>query len=503
MRRFHSILLFAILSQVVLSCASVKTVSFEPDKETVLRNPLNGWVLYLERNWDETFWDKTGYDHIVTSTGDTVKVSDYANTVYVRTSWRAFEPEEGKYAWTDPDSRLNHLFRSVLDRGMKLSFRIVVDGRDQGQNTPDYVFDAGAEYYTSKVGNREVRSPYPDDPVFQEKYSRFIEALAGEYNDIDKVDFIDAYGLGKWGEGHSLVYKDTSNNVAVMDWITKLYARTFTDIPLVINYHRLLGEPSDNGWGPVSSVSDSLLERAIANGYSLRHDAFGMNDYYQEWEKDFAHRWNYRRPIILEGGWITGAHHRYWIDSSGKYREGHAEDVRQGEYEAGAEAHVNMMDLRTGDQTASWFGSCFDLVKRFTIEGGYRLYPSRVTVPEKVAAGSKVTLRSQWENLGWGYCPVNIPQWNWRYRVGYALLDRTGKPVRIFADSSSDLSLCLKDKPLRSILETDLSGLDKGSYTWAVSLVDSQNKDCPGLQVAIDPELQQDGWVEVLTLEII
>ena len=105
MRRFHSILLFAILSQVVLSCASVKTVSFEPDKETVLRNPLNGWVLYLERNWDETFWDKTGYDHIVTSTGDTVKVSDYANTVYVRTSWRAFEPEEGKYAWTDPDSR--------------------------------------------------------------------------------------------------------------------------------------------------------------------------------------------------------------------------------------------------------------------------------------------------------------------------------------------------------------------------------------------------------------
>jgi hypothetical protein len=339
--------------------------------------------------------------------------------------------------------------------------------------------------------------------VFQEKYSRFIEALAGEYNDIDKVDFIDAYGLGKWGEGHSLVYKDPSNNVAVMDWITKLYARTFTDIPLVINYHRLLGEPSDNGWGPVSSVSDSLLERAIANGYSLRHDAFGLNDYYQEWEKDIAHGWNYRRTIILEGGWITGAHHRYWIDSSGKYREGHAEDVRQGEYEAGAEAHVNMMDLRIGDQTASWFGSCFDLVKRFTIEGGYRLYPSRVTVPEKVAAGSKVTLRSQWENLGWGYCPVNIPQWNWRYRVGYALLDLTGKPVRIFADSSSDLSLCLKDKPLRSILETDLSGLDKGSYTWAVSLVDSQNKDCPGLQVAIDPALQQDGWVEVLTLEII
>ena len=37
---------------------------------------------------------------------------------------------------------------------MKLSFRIVVDGRDQGQNTPDYVFDAGAAYFTLPVGPR-------------------------------------------------------------------------------------------------------------------------------------------------------------------------------------------------------------------------------------------------------------------------------------------------------------------------------------------------------------
>ena len=496
------IFLLSLAALFAGACASGETVTFSPDTETVLRNPLNGWVVYLGRHWDETFWEKTGYDHIATSEGDTVRVSDYANTVYVRTSWRSFEPEEGKYAWTDPDSRLNRLFRSVLDRGMKLSFRIVVDGRDQGQNTPDYVFDAGAEYFTSKVGHREVRSPYADDPVFQEKYSKFIEALAEEYNDIEKVDFIDAYGLGKWGEGHCLMYKDPSRNASVMDWITKLYARTFTEIPLVINYHRLLGEPSDNGWGPVSPVSDSLLEQAIANGYSLRHDAFGMTDYYQDWEREFARRWNYRRPIILEGGWITGAHHRYWIDSSGKYREGHPEDVRRGEFEAGAEAHVNMMDLRTGDQTRTWFGNCFDLVKRFTVEGGYRLYPSRVTAPLKAAAGSTVTLKSSWENMGWGYCPVNIPQWNWRYRIGYALMDEGGKPVCIFPDADADLSLCLKDSPLQSEVKVSLEGLVPGKYDWVVSLVDSLKEDRPGLQVAIEPSLQINGWVKVHSFEI-
>ena len=103
-----------------------------------------------------------------------------------------------------------------------------------------------------------------------------------------------------------------------------------------------------------------------------------MNGYYQDWEKAFAAEWNFKRPIILEGGWITAAHHRYWTDPSGAYREGHSEDVRQGEFVAAREARVNMMDLRVNDEVRSWFGQEFDLVKRFVAEGGYRLYPEWV-----------------------------------------------------------------------------------------------------------------------------
>ena len=95
-----------------------------------------------------------------------------------------------------------------------------------------------------------------------------------------------------------------------------------------------------------------------------------MNGYYQDWEKEYAARWNYKRPIIMEGGWITGGTHRYWIDPSGEYRQGHPEDVRQGEFNASAEAHVNMMDFRIGDETNSWFTKSFSLVKRFIAEGG-------------------------------------------------------------------------------------------------------------------------------------
>ncbi|WP_431291924.1 hypothetical protein [Pedobacter sp. P26] len=114
----------------------------------------------------------------------------------------------------------------------------------------------------------------------------------------------------------------------VMDWITSLYSRYFTKVPLMMTYHRLIADPASGG--SVNANSTRLLEMAINKGYSLRQDAFGMTDYYQSWEKNFAKTWNFKRPIIMEGGWITSGTHRYWIDPSGKYREGHPERCTPG-----------------------------------------------------------------------------------------------------------------------------------------------------------------------------
>ena len=143
-------------------------VSIQPDTTTVLRNPLSGWVMYLGRTWDENFWTHKGYDSMSVENGkSTVRVSDFASTCYLRTSWSSLEPEEGKYIWNNPDSRLYKLLNSCLSRGMKLAFRIVVDSRDQGQNTPLYVKEAGAKGFQDP-NNPRLWSPYPDDSVFQQ-----------------------------------------------------------------------------------------------------------------------------------------------------------------------------------------------------------------------------------------------------------------------------------------------------------------------------------------------
>lgn len=466
------------------------TVTVSPDSVRVLRNPLSGWVMYLGRAWDENFWAERGYDSM--PAGDTVvRVSDYATTAYLRTSWSSLEPEEGKYAWNDPDSRLARLLSSVARRGLRLAFRIVVDGRDQGQNTPMYVFEAGAKGF-SDPSMPGVLSPYPDDPVFQAKYEKFITAFAAEFNDPGRVEFIDAFGLGKWGEAHGLRYADYGNKAAVFDWITSLYAREFTGVPIVINYHRLVADTMS--WAPAHPDSERLLESAVGKGYSLRHDAFGMTGYYREWERDFAARWRHRLPIIFEGGWITGAHHRYWIDPSGAYRQGHSEDVRRGEYEAAREAAVNMMDLRTGDEVTSWFGTSFDLVKAFIAEGGYRLYPSAVTLPAGARAGATVTIDHTWENMGWGYCPTNIPQMEQRYKVAFALIAAGGRVALRQVDTATDLSTWLKGAPTSYTTTIETATLPPGRYTWAVAIVDTATGE-PGIEMAVDPATLIGGWL--------
>ena len=480
----------------------VKTeqVRLTPDRTSIIKNPLTGWVLYVGRQWNDTFWSSQNYDAMPTSDGTTVKVSDYATCAYLRTSWKNLEPTEGNYVWKDPASNFSKLVASLRARGLKMSFRVVVDGRDQGLNTPEYVFNAGCAYYTDGT-HTTWKSPYPDDPVFQEKYAKFIRAFGEEFNDPDKTEFVDGYGLGLWGEGHTLIYKDNSNKAAVFDWITDLYLEAFSRIPLVMNYHNTIGDPVNDN--KLKADTETLLDRCVEKGYSLRNDAFGMHTYYTKWHQGYAAKWFYKRPIVMEGGFVLNTH-RYWIYPEDGYREGHPEDVRRGEYEQSGESHVNMMDFRTNGEIQSWFKDAFDLVKKFNQEGGYRLYPDQITVPVEASHGADVSISHRWVNLGWGYCPVNIPQWNQKYKVAFALLDRTTEePVKVFVCEDTDLSQWLQAKPTSYKSSIRLSGFPAGRYTWAVGLVDRTRDNAIGLNMSVKESfLTKDGWARIADVTI-
>lgn len=484
--------------------ASGTLVKPKYNRSSVLHNPLNGWVMYAARDAKDAYWDTEFY---VPDLGKRVKAIDYASACYIRTSWNSLNPSDGVYTWRDPNSQIGKLIKGAKDRGLPIAFRIVVDGRDQGMNTPQFVFNAGAKYYLENANYPTRITPIPQDPVFQQYYAKFIEELAKDFNDPNRTSFIDAYGLGKWGEAHNVIYEDPNTSTGanterlkeeVLDWVTDLYTRTFTKVPLVINYHRVVGHPTS--WGAANPNSDRLLAKAINKGYSIRQDAFGMSEYYQSWEKLFAKSWNFKRPIIMEGGWITTGTHRYWTDPNGKYREGHPEDVRQGEFDASAEACVNMMDFRVGE-IESWFQKSFTLVQRFVSEGGYRLYPDRVYLPEKIKSGAETTITHRWRNTGWGYFPNNIPQWNYKYKVAFALVDAQNNVKKVFVDKDSEPSTWLKDNPVSYEFKPTVD-LPAGTYSWAVAIVDTSMDNKPGIRLAVNGGMTNDGWVKLLDVEV-
>ena len=74
------------------------------------------------------------------------------------------------------------------------------------------------------------KQPYYDDPVFLDKLTNFIRAFAKEYDNPDIVDFVDAYGLGRWGEGHGVTLKDERNREYVMRRVTEEYAINFKKV---------------------------------------------------------------------------------------------------------------------------------------------------------------------------------------------------------------------------------------------------------------------------------
>lgn len=487
-----------------------------PVYKTKLLNPMLGWVVYgglgdgliddLEEQYSD-FETAEGQDNVFM----------YGGTMYVRGAWSDFEPGEGKYIWDETiwneqhDTITAKRFRMMRDiaqkYGMKLAFTFVVASEDKHYNfTPDYVKEAGCETYEVTTGSFKGWSPYPDDPVFQEKYEKFLTAFAEKFNDPDVTQFVSGFGLGKWGETHTLKYTtdDESPREATTEWISSLMARLFTRVPIVINYHRCIMSTTDKA-GADLSMAEKLIDMCVNKGFSLRHDAFGMKQYYQNWERGIATKYRYIRPIIMEGGWVEAQH------SGSISGDGYANfaEVRQGEYDEAKGANVNMMDLRYSNnvhsgETHSWFNTAFPLVKEFISEGGYRLFPDRVSVPRTASAGGKVTLAHRWINLGWGYCPTNLPQWDQKYKVCFALLDKeTGEPLYRFVDPTPEISDWVKGTPHSYRTSFSLTDVAPGDYTWGVGLVDTTKNNEIGIIISATDEYQtRDGWVKICDVTV-
>ena len=112
-------------------------VTVTPDRESILRNPFSGWVLYagLGDGLADDYWEQYDQLECPSVPEGYVKVSDYASMLLIRIRWADANPARGVYIWdegvdTKQAQRLRLLMEGAKERNMKLVFNFTADSRD-------------------------------------------------------------------------------------------------------------------------------------------------------------------------------------------------------------------------------------------------------------------------------------------------------------------------------------------------------------------------------------
>ncbi len=168
-----------------------------------------------------------------------------SDKIAIDISWSQLEPEEGKFLWDHPE--WEGCFQSWINAGFKVLLK--VRGMDTlgtlyDQGTPQWVFDAGAQYVDEPIEfsrnsgllneipgdtSMPVRYPVYWDPVYIEKASNLIRALGERYNGKPYVESFAIAHTGRWGEMH------IADHYPRTEWERKGYT-----IPRYLEAHREL-----------------------------------------------------------------------------------------------------------------------------------------------------------------------------------------------------------------------------------------------------------------------
>lgn len=478
------------------------------DIQTIYNNPAMGWVQYYEfQNTDvDVYWAEMDALY-----AEGLKT----NILYIRNPWSWYEPEEGKYAWDDPNSQLGKLISGARERGIQLAFRVLLDSSDAfQQSTPEYVFEAGAlSYETDKTDptapDIDSKDPYINDPIFLEKLGVFLQAFGEEFNNNLDIAFIDGMGFGNWGEVHHMKYHTNwDDNVDdAIEKIVDLYNRNFPDVLLGAQE----GQPENYGTEQSEEYIDNLIPYTGAfrkpYDFMVRRDTFGwMTDAIRKQTIDW---FNQGIPIFAENCYHSFQIREYWYNNAGfPTLDGILKQV----VSDALECRANTLDARVVMDCQSWLQNDKEngsgLLDKFGINGGYRHAPTSIEIPSTLEVGEDITVHHAWRNYGVGVLPNTNMHWDNKYHVAFALLDPTTNEVVYQYNESTDNvnpgDWLLEDGNNRYRSKFRLPAyMQSGEYKLAVSIVNHKNDNQPEIDLAIqNPQKTTGGWYILDTVNV-
>jgi hypothetical protein len=433
--------------------------------EDVLVNPGIGFMTFQRFNGDQlnpgTGWTE-GYPIEYQPFQGHLENPHYPLTsiAYFRIYWKFLEPADGQYRWELIDTAL----KTAHSRGQTLMLRVAPYGTRPDNDVPDW--------YRAMVGDESKRGLIPklrtdpENPLYVERFTRFVRGLGKRYDGHPDLESVDLSIVGAWGEGEGTAQLRESTMKALVD----SYLDSFQKTPLVM-------QPTDQrtnqyalskrhvGWR-----ADCLGDMRCVEGRSWCH----MFDYYPESIINFGvqEAWQ-KAPVTLEACWVMqhwknqGWDVNYIIDQSLKW-------------------HISSFNAKSSAVPDDWWPQ----VNRWLKKMGYRFALRKFTYPATLKPAEKLAFMTWWENQGVAPCYKQFP-------------------LALRLASVAKTEVLVTDADIRSWLPGDIvydsavflpSEMPPGEYDLSIALLDPLSHK-PKVKLAI-AGIQPDGWYKLGKIKV-
>jgi len=342
-------------------------------------------------------------------------------------------------------------------------------------------FGISEVYLSDNSPTEQYWTPYEDDPVFREKFDVFLDAFAAEYDDPAITDFVDVYGLGWWGEMHNLNLKTETEQQAA-NWLTDRFTYRFS---------RVLLNSVEGGY--LIDLADQTAINGITAG--IRRASYASPQYLPQEAKDkIVSVWKKGVPVFAENNFQV---YDTWRTTWSPFYPNVGTMLRQAVIEA-IYTHSNVLDLRRPDDATTWITRYPELVHYFNKYGGYRFVLNSVKLPAEIDSGATFAIEQSWKNTSVGLFPNKRPNWNHKYKVAYALLDKTnGTKVSHSIMDDIEPGDWLRGQDYAYSSDVSFPGVSAGEYDLGVAIVDTTLGDKPAIQLAIMNAKSVEGWYSI------
>jgi hypothetical protein len=360
---------------------------------------------------------------------------------------------------------VDEVIAQAKEKGETLAFRIVAEFES---GTPRWLLDKGI------ASVKESDGVFPDynNPIFLDYHERLIRAFGERYGGSPDIDHVDIGSVGCWGEWNVACCVDDVRATCQAYYPTEPHQVAITD-----SYFKYFAGT------PLVMLHNGQLRYAASRGAGWRGDCYGDYGYFSPTWNHMEHAYApaLENPIVADA-WKRGpvqlevcGYIQDWYD-----KQFDLDRILQ----KGLEWHVSVLNGKSNPVPAAWRKRFEEFQKRI----GYRFVLRQMTHPSRVVRGSRLSVRTQWENVG--VAPI-YHEWPLAYRLRSESGAISGPWL-----SSAQLRKWLPDMlhETSDVIELP-AGVEPGSYALDVAILDQEQRQAH-VELAIEGKLH-DRWYAV------